>query len=37
MDASLFLEDAFGRPRILPVIKGLKFRELCSSFGWSTK
>ena len=37
MDASLVLEDFFGRSRILPVIQGLNSRSLWSSFGWSTK
>ena len=37
MDASLVLEDFFGRSRISPIIKGLSSRSLWSSFGWSTE
>ena len=37
MDASLFLEDFFGRSRISPIIKGLNSCSLWSSFGWFTK
>ena len=37
MDASLVLENFFGRSRISPIIKGLNSRSLWSSFGWSTK
>ena len=37
MDASLVLEDFFGRSRILPIIKSLNCRSLWSSFGWPTK
>ena len=37
MDASLVLEDFFGRSKILPIIKGLNSRSLWSSFGWPIK
>ena len=37
MDASLVLEDFFGRSRISSIIKGLNSRSLQSSFRWSTK
>ena len=37
MDASLVLENFFGRSRISPIIKGLNSRSLWCSFGWSTK
>ena len=37
MDASLVLEDFFGRSRIPPIIYGLNFRSLWSSFGRSSK
>ena len=37
MNASLILEEFFGRSRILPIIEGLNSRSLLSSFRWSTK
>ena len=37
LDASLVLEDFFGRPTISPIFKGLNSRSLLSSFGWPTK
>ena len=37
MDASLVLEDFFGRSRISPIIKSLNSRSLRSSFGRSKK
>ena len=37
MDASLVLEDFFGKFRISPLILGLNSRSLRSYFGWFTK
>ena len=37
MDASLVLEELFGRSMALLIIERLNSRLLWSSFGWSTK